>query len=867
MCVAQETTIPLGPTTSSQTGAGASDVNPFSPYAQPAPIGQGQYSALPLLPGGTGNGLDASTLARLLGGQPQTQTENQEGNKTENKTIRPILEKSEFELFVEDAIGHPLEVYGRQLFEEVPSTFAPLEHVPVPANYVIGPGDELQITTWGKVNLDLDPTVDRNGQIAIPKVGQVTVAGLHYDELGSHLHQAIGAIYKDFELNVALGQLRSIQIFVLGNARQPGSYTLSSLSTLVDALFASGGPSATGSMRRIDLLRNAQIATEFDIYDLMQKGDKSRDIQLLPGDVIFIPPVGPRIAIDGSVNQAGIFELKGKGTVGAALDVAGGLTALASVDRLVLERIRDHKVHYVETVELNEAGKQRVLEDGDLLRVTPLTPRFESAVTLRGNVALPGRFPWHEGMRISDLIPSRDFLITREHWYEQNHLADQQNHLFDHGDRLLDQQSQNFAAAQAAAELERPQTDPPAIRRTMGSASSDEEQLVPRGNAGERSWIEQGQASEQNHVQPGQYAGLGMPGQNMQSGTSGLSTLRNGKLSIDPIEDLNRINAEINWDYAAVERLDDRDLTTHLISFHLANAIDNPASADNLVLRSGDVVTVFSRDDIPLPLEKHSVFVRVSGEVSAPGVYRMNPNETLRDVVSRAGGLTSHSYLYGATLTRASTRALQERQLNEAVDRMRTELAYANVNALSSPAAMQTTSGAATGADAMQEASFRAQEALLGELSREEPTGRIVLGIKPTANRVDDIPEFPLEDGDDFTIPAELSTVQVAGEVYNQVALRYQSRKRLIAYLNDSGGPTRQADEKRIFLIRADGTVVNKHGRHGHSAGDFEKLIPMPGDTIVVPMRVRSGIRFTEELPMITQMLSTSALMGALVAK
>jgi protein involved in polysaccharide export with SLBB domain len=234
----------------------------------------------------------------------------------------------------------------------------------------------------------------------------------------SYLRAAIGNLFKGFELNVTMGQLRSIQIFVLGSARQPGAYTVSSLSTLVDALFASAGPSATGSMRHIQLRRANRLLVDFDIYDLLRRGDKSHDVQLLPGDVIYIPPAGPQVAIMGSVNEPGIYELKGETTIASGLKDAGGITNLAEADRALLERIENHRRRRVDDFPLDASGLQRVLRDGDMLRVFPISPRFENAVTLRGNVAEPGRFPWHEGMRISDLIQSRGFLITRHHWYQ-----------------------------------------------------------------------------------------------------------------------------------------------------------------------------------------------------------------------------------------------------------------------------------------------------------------------------------------------------------------------------------------------------------------------------------------------------------------
>src|SRR4051812_11839867 len=357
------------------------------------------------------------------------QLENQQGARelglsTPSKLPAPIINPSDFQLFAEDDAGHPLPVYGRQLFEDVPSFFPPFDGVPVPADYVLGPGDELQIRVWGKVEFEARVTIDRDGQISLPRVGTLRLAGLRYEQLQSFLTNAVGKIYKDFELNVSLGQLRSIQIFVLGSARRPGAYTVSSLSTLVNALFASGGPSATGSMRSIQLRRNNHMVSEFDIYDLLRNGDKSHDVQLHPGDVIYIPRVGPQVAILANVNEPGIYELKGETTLGSAIQNAGGLTNLAGLDRVLLERIENRSGHQVDDFALDSTGLRRVLSDGDLVRIFAISPRFENAVTIRGNFAVPGRYPWHDGMRVSDLIPSHEFLIKHDHWKLQNHRSD-----------------------------------------------------------------------------------------------------------------------------------------------------------------------------------------------------------------------------------------------------------------------------------------------------------------------------------------------------------------------------------------------------------------------------------------------------------
>jgi len=708
--------------------------------------------------------------------------------KGADRRISPPATRSDFEKFVEEATGQPLQVYGRQLFDEVPSTFAPMDYIPVPADYAIGPGDELLIRVWGKIDLNASVTVDRNGQISLPKVGTLNVAGLRYEQLERYLRSAVGTIYKGFELNVTLGHLRSIQIFVLGSARQPGAYTVSSLSTLTDALFASGGPSATGTMRHIQLRRGNQTITELDLYDVLRKGNKSSDVQLLPGDVIYIPPVGPQVAIVENVNEPGIYELKGETTVASVLESAGDLTNLANIDRVVLERIENHSKRRVDEFALDASGMQRMLRDGDLLRIFPLSPQFDNAVSLQGNVATPGRFAWHEGMRVTDLIPSRSFLITSDHWIQQNHQAERQrNDLTEKlPTNLIGEPPTNLIGKQPAELPGRPHTD-----------------------------IE---------------------------------------------TDLDLTNAEIDWDYAAIERLDSHDLSTHLIAFNLGHAIDDPASPDNHSLNAGDVITVFSRKDIPLPMEKHSTFIRVGGEVNAPGVYRVEPGDTLQNVVQRAGGLTQHAYLYASQLNRVSTRQMQEAQLKQAISRMQKELLSQYGNS------QQLDASQASNAKAQdQQTQFKMQQALIDKLSSEKPTGRVVLGISPNAKTLGDIPDISLEDGDSFYIPPKLGTIQVLGEVYNESAFRYQPNLRLAKYLNAAGGATRQADVKRIFLMRADGTVISKQAHKRVWQGNFDDIAMMPGDSIIVPPKLKAPGGFAEEWPYITQILSQTAMTGALI--
>lgn len=331
----------------------------------------------------------------------------------------PPPEPNEFQDFIAASIGKRLPLFGYDLFR-APTTFAPVDNIPVTPDYIVGPGDELLIRAWGQIDIDYRAVVDRNGMVNIPRVGSVPVTGVRYQDLTNHLRIAISRNFLNFELLVTMGQLRAVQVFVVGAARRPGNYTVSSLSTLVNAVFAAGGPSTRGSMRAIQLKRGNKVVTELDLYDLLLSGDKSRDAALLPGDVIYIPPIGPLAAVTGSVNNPAIFELKRDATLGTLMQYAGGLTTTAQSRKVTVERIDDRKARVVEQFDFDSAAAARPVKDGDLVSVLAILPKFENAVTLRGNVANPLRYPFRAGMRIRDLIPEKEALITPAYYARQN---------------------------------------------------------------------------------------------------------------------------------------------------------------------------------------------------------------------------------------------------------------------------------------------------------------------------------------------------------------------------------------------------------------------------------------------------------------
>ena len=359
----------------------------------------------------------------------------EEAAKSDTKESKPdaararaaarIAKPSQFQRFVQESTGRLLPMYGRDLFD-APQAYAADSTLPAPDNYLLGPGDEVRLQVWGPVDFNTSLKIDRNGQVNIPKVGVVTLAGVAVRDLDKTLRAHLGKIFTNFQANATIGRLRGIQVYVVGQAQQPGTYHLSSLSTLVNALFASGGPSANGSMRNIELKRAGKTVSTLDLYDFIARGDKSRDLPLMSGDVIVIPPVGPRVAVTGAFDQAAIYELKsGATSVGDILTLGGGVPALARTQKALLERITRGSTppRQVQEIMLDAAGLREPLRDGDVLTMLDISPAFANAVTLQGVVAEPLRYGWFEGMKILDLIPNREALITSDYFKRKNQLV------------------------------------------------------------------------------------------------------------------------------------------------------------------------------------------------------------------------------------------------------------------------------------------------------------------------------------------------------------------------------------------------------------------------------------------------------------
>jgi protein involved in polysaccharide export with SLBB domain len=789
-------------------------------------ISQGQAVIVP--PAQTGTGIVSPTIGNTplqrqqRTGQPGGQIMDPRTQQLLQPETQPPLERIEFQDFVAQSTGRDLPIFGSELFRNVPSTFAPVDNIPVTSDYVIGPGDEILIRAWGQLDVDYAALVDRTGTINIPKVGTINVAGIKYQDLQAHLKTAIGRVFRNFDLTVSLGQLRAIQVFVVGQARRPGSYTVSSMSTLVNAVFAAGGPSAKGSMRGIQLKRGNKVVTELDLYDLLISGDKSKDAPLLPGDVIYVPPVGALVAISGSVNIPAIFELKpttneprtttneqriANNDLGALISWAGGLASTASGQKATVERIDNHRTRKVDEFNLDTAGRQTNLRNGDVVTIYAIEPRIDNAVTLRGNVAQPGRFPWRQGMRVKDLIPRVEALLSRHYWLRKNQTVGMDNTI-----------AELLRRGQAAG-VDIPVTD--LLKKNQQSQQQETDSTVAESMRRNQIAAEVAAASAGAVKNlPAATVGLGV-GQGSQAG------LQDERTRAKLADEIKRNLSEVNWNYAVIERINPKDMGTTLVPFNLGKAILEGDPAQNVLLQAGDVVTIFSVDDIQAPIAKQTKYVRLDGEFINSGIYSVEPGETLRQLVARVGGLSPNAYLFGAEFTRESNRIYQQKKLEEAVNRLEREIQSASI----SRAKNVTTAEEAAGLT--QDA--QAQQALIAKLRQVKATGRIVLELPADdAVGLKDLPDLVLEDSDRFIVPSRPSTINVIGAVYNENAFVFRPEKRLTDYLRQAGGVSRTGDKADVYLLRVDGSVISKR-QSGWLMGSFDGERLMPGDTIVVP--------------------------------
>ena len=737
-----------------------------------------------------------------------------------------------------------LKPYGYDLFVGSPTTFAPVTEIPIPNDYTLGPGDVLRVQLWGKENQQLELPVSRDGTISFPQSGPQAVAGLTFDQARQQIKRRVSEQYIGVQASVSLGELRSMRVFVLGEARNAGSYTVSSLSTITNALYVSGGIKRTGSLRKIQHKRDGKLVGELDLYDLLLAGDTSDDNRLQPGDVIFIPPVGDRVGIDGEVYRPALYELKNDTNLQELVNLAGGLTPQAYPQLVRIERNNDDFLRIIAEANLTTPkGRQAKVKPGDRIEVASISDITGQYVEVKGAATRPGRYAWVPGMRVSSVIQSLDNDLLREadKRYAAIVRTDPETDTVSvlnlrlrealdnpggENDILLQEKDQFliFADEGKVSAKSQDQSDTMTKRSASDNGASTRANNLSGTNSEEGNEVDYSRFSREALFAPvlqrlKAQAKPGAPQQTIQvTGPvryPGEYPLPASRQVSDAIYVAGGLKDSASLYTAELARFGvDEEGTgeTRIISLNLEAVMKGQASA---ALKSRDRLLIKS-----IPEFAQAKTIELDGEVRYPGQYTIRNGETLRDVIERAGGLTDNAFPEGAIFTREKLRQLEAQRLREAEERLQGDLIGIQLE----------------GDDFGGQNAERTQQVqdLLEDVQDSRPVGRMVINLAAVVGS-DDYQPIRLQDGDTLTVPTIPQAVSVFGEVQFPTSHLHSEGLTVDDYLERSGGPTRQADEERVYVVKADGSVMLPE-KSRWFGGRSQQLAP--GDTIIVPIDV-----------------------------
>lgn len=682
-----------------------------------------------------------------------------------------------------------LPLFGRDIFQNTLDSFRPATDIPIPANYIMGPGDTLVIQLYGKENLAHSLVLNREGQIQFPQIGPVTLAGLTFSQAQKVIEQIVSEQMIGVKASVTMGALRTIRVFVLGEVKRPGSFTVGSLATMTNALFASGGITDVGSLRNIQLKRAGELITTLDLYTLLLNGDTSKDARLLPGDVIFVPPLGKTVGITGQVKRPATYEIRDEATINTLISLSGGLTNNAYLPISYLVRHDNFGERTLINIDLSTPeGKLYELRDGDLLSIASKLEFINNQVTLSGHVKRPGPRSWGQGLRFTDLIPTPHELLPNP----------------DIDIALI----QRFSVETRRVEVIL--FSPTEAWQNPGSGKDpllqgyDVVQIFNYDDKRDEQLADvvtqldaQARFNERKKV-------VSISGSVRFPGIYPLADNMTSRQLIQLAGGLTESALDSNGEITRYGIDDDRRRVVAHIEVNLS---DKPVQ-----MEPGDTLQVKQ-----IPLWKQKETVELVGEVMFPGTYTILPGETLLDVLTRAGGITPHAYPKGAVFSRLELRELEQQRLRELKDKLQSELAA------SSAAGVQT---------GQEQVSPEEAEQLMKNLNAVKPLGRMVIDL-PAILKSPQHHDFQLESGDTLTIPRYKPSVTVVGEVQYPTSHFYDQTMDAISYIERSGGFKKNADQQRVYIVKANGSVIQPESSAWFRA-DREAI--QPGDTIVVPM-------------------------------
>jgi protein involved in polysaccharide export with SLBB domain len=688
--------------------------------------------------------------------------------------------------------------------------------VPLGPDYVIGSGDTLTINMWGGMTQSISRVVDRDGRILLPDAGSLDVAGLPLQRAEGLIEGALKKQYRDVQATVTVSRLRSVRVYVVGDVQRPGGYDISSLATPLSALYAAGGPTSVGSLRIARHYRGQQLIEDIDLYDFLLHGVRNGSAHFESGDTLLVPPAGPQVAISGAVKRPAIYEVKsGDATLGSLISDAGGVTASASLGHIRIDRIDSN--HQRETITLKgvddgssptggDAVATYQVKDGDRIRIGLILPYSQRAIYLEGHVARPGRLPYTDGMRLSDVLHSyRDMLPEPAAHGEVVRLVPPDLHAetieFDVPDVLIGNANLDLQPYDTVRILGRYQVDAPKV-------SIQGEVLRP------------GSYPLSKDMTVAQLV-------RMAGGFKRDALLTSADLTSYGIVDGNRIDGR-------------------LATVPIGAAVEGSNPGADVPLKPGDILTIHQITG----WNEIGESVTIVGQVRFPGTYGFQEGERLSSVLRRAGGFRDTAYPTGAVLVRDQVRELEEKSKEQLIRQIETSSASARL----SPNLGSGDSGATLKLIQAQ------QDQVVSQLKSQPASGRQVVNITADIDSWANTPaDIELRRGDVLTIPKRPSFVLVTGQVYNVTALTFTTGKTAKWYLQHAGGTSDAANRKNIFVIRANGSVI---GRHSGGASVLSTQLD-PGDVVVVPQKVIGASLFWRNLLTAAQLASSIAITAA----
>jgi protein involved in polysaccharide export with SLBB domain len=681
---------------------------------------------------------------------------------------------------------------SRGMGSKTTSTF----DLPVGPEYILGPGDGLNIDLWGSVSQRFTRNVDREGRVSLPESGPVVVAGLSLERAQKVIEDALAVQFRNARVEVSVSRLKTVRIYVVGDVQRPGAYDVSSLSTPLNALYAAGGPTAVGSLRIVRHYRGRQMIREVDLYDFLLRGLRSDTERLEAGDTILVPPVGTQVTISGMVRRPAMYELKSETRLSEVLELAGGLLVSAAMREIKVERIEAHENRITVSVHIPEGGTEEALrasaesfkvQDGDRVVVAPILPYSERTIYVEGHVIRPGKVPYRDNMSLNDVIRSyQDVLPEPADRAELIRLRPP-----DYRPETIDFSLSEVLIGNDPIQLQAFDTI-----RIFGRYEIDAPKVAVQGEV----------------ARPGYYP--------LPEGLTAAQLVRMAG-------GFKRSALLESADLTSYDVVHGEKIVSRRTTLNIGRAVKDKDSSADALLKPGDVLTIHQLSgwtDI-------GASVTVKGEVMYSGMYGIQDGEKLSSVLKRAGGFRPGAYPTGAVLLRNQVRELEEKSRTELIHQLET----------TSPGAMLSPSITGQEGTGTLQLIMAQQKQVVQELKSRPPAGRLVIKISSDISSWENTPaDIELRAGDVLTIPKKPSFVLVTGQVYNSAALTFVPGKSAGWYLSHAGGPTNVANKKEIFVIRANGSVVGRDSGEWYNNNVLDTKM-QPGDIVVVPQKIVGG--------------------------